>query len=591
MDFILHASVLDELFPFSLIVDSAGRLVWLGRSLPKVAPEATTGRLYQEHFCVEQPTLGMHSFAPDSLVGEFVKLSVPQGTGVALRGQVVALRLTEERYLFSLIPDVTQAASLEASGLDFGDFALSEPIIDRMIVWRLFKQTRESLEAANAGLLWRDLGTQLLHSLSAEIFPQLEDLDILSTGMKSVSKTLGWDVGRLFIVPETENRVLKPSSASFISDLTKFSSFHAQTEQLTFPFGEGLPGRAADLRSIQWVQDVTKDPLFAQRSTLIHIRRLTGVAVPIVVDDQVLAVMELFTERVFSNPDGVIRLLEIVRRQLEAHIGRQHARRREREQESLLIHSAKMATLGELSAGVAHEIRSPLSAIAVTAELLTRIEAPGPTNQGSVAGHGVRIKECAAHIAKIVADLQSFSRDATRDPMSECKLREIVSSTLHLCGTKFMNQKVELKVDEIPEHWVVTCRAPQVSQVLLNLISNAYDAAMQGGEHWVRLSVSEEGDFFAISVSDSGPGVPEEVQKKMMLPFFTTKAPGKGTGLGLSISRTLMHANGGELVFQSKATHTTFSARLPKPLREKGTLPFSPKNTSPVMRPPDGGKG
>ena len=591
MDFILHASVLDELFPFSLIVDSAGRLVWLGRSLPKVAPEATTGRLYQEHFCVEQPTLGMHSFAPDSLVGEFVKLSVPQGTGVALRGQVVALRLTEERYLFSLIPDVTQAASLEASGLDFGDFALSEPIIDRMIVWRLFKQTRESLEAANAGLLWRDLGTQLLHSLSAEIFPQLEDLDILSTGMKSVSKTLDWDVGRLFIVPETENRVLKLSSASFISDLTKFSSFNAQTEQLAFPFGQGLPGRAADLRSIQWVQDVTKDPLFAQRSTLIHIRRLTGVAVPIVVDDQVLAVIELFTERVFSNPDGVVRLLEIVRRQLEAHIGRQHARRREREQESLLIHSAKMATLGELAAGVAHEIRSPLSAIAVTAELLTRIEAPCPSNQGSVAGHGIRIKECVAHIAKIVADLQSFSRDATRDPMSECKLREIVSSTLHLCGTKFMNQKVELKVDEIPEHWVVTCRAPQVSQVLLNLISNAYDAAMQGGEHWVRLSVSEEGDFFAISVSDSGPGVPEEVQKKMMLPFFTTKAPGKGTGLGLSISRTLMHANGGELVFQSKATHTTFSARLPKPPREKGTLPFSPKNTSPVMRPPDGEKG
>jgi signal transduction histidine kinase len=569
MDFILHAWVLDEIFPFSFIVDSAGRLVWLGRSLPKVAPEATAGSLYQEHFCVEQPTLGMHSFAPDSLVGEFVKLSVPQGTGVALRGQVVALRLTEERYLFSLIPDVTQAASLEASGLDFGDFALSEPIIDRMILWRLFKQTRESLETANAGLLWRDLGTQLLHSLSAEIFPQLEDLDILSTGMKSVSKTLGWDVGRVFIVPETENRVLKLSSASFISDLTKFSSFNAQTEQLTFPFGEGLPGRAADLRSIQWVQDVTKDPLSAQRSALIHIRRLTGVAVPIVVDDQVLAVMELFTERVFSNPDGVVRLLEIVRRQLEAHIGRQHARRREREQESLLIHSSKMATLGELAAEIAHEIRSPLSAISMTAELLSRMEPTSPANHSSVLRHALRVKECVAHIARIVADLQSFSRDTTRDPMSECKVADIVATTLHLCGTKFTNQKVELKVDEIPEHWVVTCRAPQVSQVLLNLISNAYDAAMQGGEHWVRLSISEEGDFFTVSVSDSGPGVPEEVQKKMMLPFYTTKAPGKGTGLGLSISRTLMHAKRGRACVSKQGyAHNVLGAIAKAPARK-----------------------
>jgi C4-dicarboxylate-specific signal transduction histidine kinase len=153
--------------------------------------------------------------------------------------------------------------------------------------------------------------------------------------------------------------------------------------------------------------------------------------------------------------------------------------------------------------------------------------------------------------------------------MSECKVADIVATTLHLCGTKFTNQKVELKVDEIPEHWVVTCRAPQVSQVLLNLISNAYDAAMQGGEHWVRLSISEEGDFFTVSVSDSGPGVPEEVQKKMMLPFYTTKAPGKGTGLGLSISRTLMHAKRGRACVSKQGyAHNVLGAIAKAPARK-----------------------
>lgn len=564
MHFVLGAAVLDKILPFSFIVDNAGRIVWLGRSVRKICPDAAEGADYRELFCLEQPSLGMSSLDPGALVGEFVKLSVRRDSGTVLRGQVVALGAQKEQHLFSLIVDVTQASTLDTHGVDFGDFALGEPVVDLMILWRLFKQTRESLEAANARLAWRDLGTQLLLSLPAEILPYSEDQEIYSITLRGLCQALKWDVGHVFMTSKEAGDVLRSSPTAYLTDASRFSAFEEATQSTAFSLGEGLPGRAAESRSIVWVQDVTRDPLFPRRVSLAGIPRLTGVAIPIVVEDRVLAVLELFTERVFNNPDGVVRLLQIMRRQVEQQVARQHAIKRAREQEAVLLHASKMATLGELAAGVAHEINNPLSAISVTAEVLRRMNTSGAAGHEAVVAHANRITSCTSHIATIVSDLQKFSRDAARDPMSENRLADIVASTLHLCGAKFMNKRIELKVDDIPQEWVVTCRAPQVSQVLLNLINNAYDAVSHCEKPWVRVSVADEGDSFSLSVSDSGPGVPQEVQEKMMQAFYTTKPPGKGTGLGLSISRSLMQAHGGDLVFNEGSQHTTFTARLPK---------------------------
>ena len=109
------------------------------------------------------------------------------------------------------------------------------------------------------------------------------------------------------------------------------------------------------------------------------------------------------------------------------------------------------------------------------------------------------------------------------------------------------------------------CREVQIAQVLLNLLQNAYDAAMDGpGPKWVRLDVEARDAGVVFSVTDSGPGVPLHVRHRIMEPFFTTKEVGKGTGLGLSISRSVVEEHGGELGFTEKDGNTCFYFRLPR---------------------------
>ncbi len=571
MDFTLDTKALDELLPFALIVDSSRRLEWIGRSLQKLCPAAVVGADITGLFRLEQPFQGPSLTDLDTLAGEFIKLIPAEGAQLPLRGQVCVLARCRQHFLFSLVPDVGQTRNLDLFGLDFSDFALADPIVDQMLLWQLFRQARDSLEAANARLAWRDVGTDFLHQLPSQLFGLDNELDTYRVAIEGVCKTLKWDVGQVFHASGEDPFRLKASTLFYLSDSDRFSRFRAVTQSTEFAFGEWLPGKAAASRTVTWLQDVMRDPLFLRRESLAGIPRLTGAAIPVVVEDKVVAVIELFTERVFNNPEAVIKLLDLVRRQVEHQVGRQEFAKREREQQALLFNSAKMATLGALAAGVAHDIKSPLSAIAAVTEVLKRKAAAGEFEPAAIIPQAVRIQDCVAHIASVVSDLQNFSRDATGDPPSDCKVADLIRGTFRLCSAKFMQKRVEMKIEDVPPEWMVRCRAPQVSQVLLNLINNAYDAVIESERPWVRVSVADEGSTIAIAVSDSGAGIPPDVREKMMEPFFTTKPPGKGTGLGLSISRRLMQANGGELVYEASAPHTTFIARLPKAVAAAGT--------------------
>jgi len=109
----------------------------------------------------------------------------------------------------------------------------------------------------------------------------------------------------------------------------------------------------------------------------------------------------------------------------------------------------------------------------------------------------------------------------------------------------------------------VPCRATQIGQVMMNLVSNSFDALKGTPDSWIRLEATVKGEFVEIAVSDSGPGIPAEIQAKLMTPFFTTKGAGNGTGLGLSISRRIAIDHGGEFLYDSKSPNTRFILRLP----------------------------
>jgi C4-dicarboxylate-specific signal transduction histidine kinase len=160
--------------------------------------------------------------------------------------------------------------------------------------------------------------------------------------------------------------------------------------------------------------------------------------------------------------------------------------------------------------------------------------------------------------------LRYLARDGQKDLLYSSSINDIVEETLDLCKERFRQNLVELVLSPIDPSIRVLCREVQISQIFVNLLSNAFDAVQgQTGEKWVRLDVVAEDERVIISVIDSGNGVPTELKGRIMEPFFTTKPVGKGTGLGLSLSKQIAEEHGGTLEVKERGGHTCFSLCLP----------------------------
>jgi signal transduction histidine kinase len=246
-------------------------------------------------------------------------------------------------------------------------------------------------------------------------------------------------------------------------------------------------------------------------------------------------------------------------RQLRLDIQERLRAERELEQtRQASIYSAKMAALGEMSGNIAHEINNPLAAILLRAHRLLRLAARDKLDVVGVSGTARDIEATVDRIRRIVDALRSFARDAEKDPMRPESVAAIVGDTIELCKERFRQHNIELVVDPIASDIFADCRAVQIAQVLLNLLSNAHDAVEEAVRRRVRIAAEADERAVRIAVSDSGPGVPRELRGRIMEPFFTTKEIGKGTGLGLSVSKGIAEAHGGQLEHDASAAETRF---------------------------------
>lgn len=240
--------------------------------------------------------------------------------------------------------------------------------------------------------------------------------------------------------------------------------------------------------------------------------------------------------------------------------------------EAQLEASARLSALGMMAAGVAHEINNPLAIIHASAgDLLYAVKEEGNVPMETVIARATRIRQTADRIAKIVKSLRRIAREGSQDPFLLVPVNKIIEDTLDVCQARFKAQSVPLTLPAIDPGGYICCREVQIAQVLLNLLTNAFDAVVdQPGEKWVRLDVERRGEFIAFSVVDSGPGVVPELKTRIMEPFFTTKEVGKGTGLGLSLSRSIAEEHGGQLELSQDNGHTCF--RLTVPVARKESL-------------------
>lgn len=234
-------------------------------------------------------------------------------------------------------------------------------------------------------------------------------------------------------------------------------------------------------------------------------------------------------------------------------------------QQASLVSSSKMAALGEMGGALAHEINNPLTIIHGNAVLLGKLIEKNALDESEVLSAASRIKETALRISEIVKGLRTFARDGKHDPKKPALVRELIDDALVLCRERFKNNGISLEVEAGDPSWTVECRAVELVQVLVNLLSNAFDA-VQGAPapRHVRLSASRPSpESIVLAVEDSGPGVPVELRDKIMQPFFTTKPPGQGTGLGLSIASGIVLGHGGRLYLDPKNASTKFLVEIP----------------------------
>ena len=226
-------------------------------------------------------------------------------------------------------------------------------------------------------------------------------------------------------------------------------------------------------------------------------------------------------------------------------------------QQTSLISAAKMSALGEMAGGIAHEINNPLAILQSRISLiLMRLKTPA-FDAASLSVELEKLIATTERIAKIIQGLRGFSRDGTNDEKNLTSIGEIVEGTLDLCRERFRNHGVRLNLTGELDA-LINCRAVQISQVVMNLLNNSFDAIETKTEKWISIEVQSSPGLKKIIITDAGSGINPETAKKMMDAFFTTKEAGKGTGLGLSISSGIMSEHNGKLKYNELSANTQF---------------------------------
>lgn len=232
------------------------------------------------------------------------------------------------------------------------------------------------------------------------------------------------------------------------------------------------------------------------------------------------------------------------------------------QQQAQLTHAAELAALGGMAAGIAHEINNPISIIFGKSRVLKKNLESGSLDPQLLLKACNSIDAMVDRISKITRGLLAFSRDGSQDPMKAELIGDIIDETLIFCQELCAQHKVEIKIVKDSDV-KLECNRTQISQVLLNFLSNSFDAVKSLDERWIQVKVDDLGRSLRLVVSDSGPKISDEVVARMMQPFFTTKEVGQGTGLGLSVSKGLIEAHGGVFSYLGDSP-TRFAIEIPK---------------------------
>ncbi|MBI5970654.1 MAG: hypothetical protein HY884_05820 [Deltaproteobacteria bacterium] len=231
-----------------------------------------------------------------------------------------------------------------------------------------------------------------------------------------------------------------------------------------------------------------------------------------------------------------------------------------KETQAQLIQSSKLTALGELSAGLAHELNQPLTVIKGLSQYLLRSCGPQSQDHEKLK----LIVEASNKMEQVIKHLMIFARSETL-AFKPVDINNLINDVFPMVKELLVSGSVEIVLDLKPVPTVLGS-AGRLEQVVINIVANAKDAMPDGGRLTISSFTEVRGKqtFARLAVSDTGCGIPEDVKERIFDPFFTTKEAGKGTGLGLSISYGIIKEHGGEITVESAAGKgTAFHITIP----------------------------
>lgn len=270
------------------------------------------------------------------------------------------------------------------------------------------------------------------------------------------------------------------------------------------------------------------------------------------------------THALEKNNAELEKALEAARRSDElaqANMKLERALRELKEAQSNMIHMEKMASVGVLAAGIAHEINNPLNFISGGAVALEHYCSKNLSAHSKEIGPFIDIiKAGVDRSSGIVKSLGHFNRRTT-ETKEDCNIHTIINNCLHIMQNRMKDQIDVIKRFTKKEHSLLGNEG-ELHQVFLNLLTNAVQSIPNKGTITITTRIGK--DHLGVSIKDTGKGIPKQIMKNISDPFFTTKAPGEGTGLGISIAENILQKHGGSLSFESEVKiGTTVKVKLP----------------------------
>jgi ammonium transporter, Amt family len=452
----------------------------------------------------------------------------------------------------------------EVRGLDFGQHSMtSYPVFDEF--QKKQEEILEELERVRELSLLHDIG-QSMHTLNLE-----ETLELILQG---VAKGIGFERVRLYLLDEEKGQLLCKVAVGVEKE-------KIQNLTLSYDREDNMVSRAMMEKRPFIVEDASRDPRvnlglisfldvksFAVAPLLSRDKVLGGIAADNLVSQSLITEKKLQSFMIFANQAALALENALMYEELKAFSGQledrvRRASARLEETQRQLFQSEKLAALGKLSAGIAHEIRNPLTSIKILIHSLVDEQATENSREKDLAVIETEIER----VNKIIKQFLDFARP--RPPSLEpTDVRTILDETLALLLYEMEAQKILPEKRYAPDLPPVPMDREQMKQVFLNLMLNAIQAMEHGGTLRVAtlraspLPGKGSRPAAEIAFEDTGPGIPEDFRSRIFEPFFSSKE--EGIGLGLPIAQRIVEEHGGEIRVESKVgVGATFTISLP----------------------------